>query len=83
MWFALSIYLLMDYESLSAGDSLKQSAALMRGRKGRYLYLRFSFLGMYLLGILSLFIGFLWIIPYQETALAQFYLEIQQEKQHA
>ncbi len=83
MWFALSIYLLMDYESLSADDSLKQSAALMRGRKGRYLYLRFSFLGMYLLGILSLFIGFLWIIPYQETALAQFYLEIQQGKQHA
>lgn len=79
MWFALSVYLLMDDETLSAGEALKKSAALMRGRKGRYLYLRFSFIGMYLLGILSCFIGFLWIIPYQETTLACFYLDAVQE----
>ena len=83
MWFSLSVYLLMDDESLPAGKALKQSAALMREHKGQYLYLRFSFLGLYLLGILSLFIGFLWIIPYQETALAEFYLDIQQETRRA
>lgn len=75
MWFSLSVYLLMDDETLSAGESLQKSAALMRGRKGRYLYLRFSFIGMYLLGVLSLFVGFLWIIPYQEVTLACFYLD--------
>lgn len=75
MWFSLSIYLLMDDEDLSAGEALKKSSRLMRGRKGRYVYLRFSFIGMYLLGILSCFIGFLWIIPYQETTLVCFYLD--------
>ena len=75
LWFSLAIYLLLDREDLSAGEALKKSRALMKGRKGRYLYLRFSFLGMYLLGILSCFIGFLWIIPYQETTLVCFYLD--------
>ena len=75
MWFSLSIYLLIDRQELSALESLKQHAALMRGRKRRYLYLRVSFAGMYLLGILSCFLGFLWILPYQETSLVCFYLD--------
>ena len=57
MRFALSIYLLIDHEDMSATDSLRRSADLMKGRKGQYLYLRLSFAGMYLLGILSCFCG--------------------------
>lgn len=76
MRFALSIYLLIDHEDMSAADSLRRSADLMKGRKGQYLYLRLSFAGMYLLGILSCFVGLLWILPYQETTLVCFYLDV-------
>ena len=79
LWFALSVYLLIDMPELSPLMALRQSALLMRGLKRRLFYLQLSFTGMYLLGIVSCGIGFLWILPYQETAMAMFYLDVRHE----
>ena len=79
LWFALSIYLLIDNSELRPMAALRESSLLMRGLKGRLFYLRISFAGMYLLGAASCMLGFLWILPYQETTLAMFYRDVRHE----
>lgn len=73
LWFALADYLLIDRPNLSATEALGESVRLMRGRKWRLCKLYLSFLGMYLLGYLSVGIGLLWVGPYVSTTLAFFY----------
>ena len=60
-------------EDISTLEAMKLSKELMRGNKWRLFCLRFSFIGWYLLGVCSLGIGFIWIIPYQKVAEAAFY----------
>lgn len=72
----LSMYLLCDYDNLSAVQALKESWHLMRGNKARLFYLSLSFFGVYLLGILSCGIGLLWVYPYMQVTLGYFYLDI-------
>ena len=51
---------------------------LMKGRKLRYFLLQLSFIGWWLLGILTLGLGFLWIIPYMLQTNTQFYLNLKE-----
>ncbi|HUM85394.1 MAG TPA: DUF975 family protein [Lachnospiraceae bacterium] len=74
--YALSFFLLLDHQEMGAVESFKTSARLMQGHKGRLMLLLLSFIGWYLLGLLSSFIGFLWIIPYISTALSGYYLDL-------
>ena len=73
---ALVFFLMLDDEALSPTRAFRLSADYMKHQMGRLLYLELSFIGMYLLGILSLGIGLLWVIPYRTQTLAQFYLDI-------
>lgn len=73
---ALVFFLMLDDEELSPTRAFRLSASCMKHQMGRLLYLELSFIGMYLLGILSLGIGLLWVIPYRTQTLAQFYLDI-------
>jgi hypothetical protein len=52
----------------------------MKGNKGRFIYLLVSFIPLFLLGMLTCCVGFLWIIPYMQATLAQFYLDLVQNK---
>lgn len=78
----LSQYLLLDNPELSAMDAIKTSARLMKGNKGHYLYIYFSFLGWQLLSLLSCGIGSFWIMPYMNVTLALFYMELTGELDH-
>lgn len=80
MPFAMSIYLLIDNQEISAIGALKESARMMKGDMGRYIYLSYlSFFGYYCLGYLASGIPLLWIYPYKEVSLAYFYRELKQE----
>ena len=74
--FALCGFLLLDYPDMRATKALETSSKLMKGNKGRYFYLSLSFLGLFLLGILSVGVAFLWIIPYINATTAYFYLDV-------
>jgi uncharacterized membrane protein len=52
---------------------------MMEHNVGRLLVLYLSFLGYMLLGVITLGIGMLWIVPYQTQTLTQFYLDVQKE----
>jgi len=74
--YALVPYILVDEPDLSIGDTLKRSRLLMKGHKFDLFYLELSFIGWALLGILTLGIGYLWLIPYIYTSVGVFYKDI-------
>ena len=76
MRFALVLYLFADDPQEDPVRILIKSNELMKGNKLRLFTLLFSFLGIILLGFLSLGVGFLWIFPYIDTTEAFFYLDV-------
>lgn len=71
--YSQAYYLMLDDPDLSATDALKLSKELMKGRKWEYFVMLLSFIGWFLLGILTLGILFLWIDPYVYQTLAGYY----------
>lgn len=69
-------FILVDHPELSANQAIKQSEEMMKGYKTKYflMFLWFSLLS--LAGILTLFIGFIWIGPWIAATTTQFYLEV-------
>lgn len=77
---SLSVYLLLDQPDMTAAESIRESLRLMRKRKLRLFGLYLSFAGWFLLGLITLYIGFLWLNPYLTQTLTQFYLSVVPEK---
>lgn len=73
----MAYYILVDNPELSALEAIRQSKEIMRGHKGRLFYLWLSFLGWFLLGLITMGIGFLYVAPYYEAAKANFYEDLQ------
>lgn len=75
-----AFYLLQDFPQYSAMELLKMSCHIVKGHKGRLFYITLSFIPLYLLGILSCCIAFLWISPYENTVKANFYMDLMKNR---
>ncbi len=73
-------YLLQDFPQYSAKELMKMSCQVMKGHKGRLFYLSISFLPLYLLGIFSFFIAYLWLVPYSNTVMTNFYMDLMKNR---
>lgn len=71
--FSMTFFILRDDAEVSAIGAMKRSWAMMRGHKWEYLLLMLSFLGWALLAAITV-VGILWLIPYVQTAAAEFYV---------
>jgi uncharacterized membrane protein len=76
--YAMTYYVLADNPGMEAMDALRRSKEMMMGHRGKLFCLGCRFIGWALLGILSLGIGFLWILPYAYVSLTNFYLDLKQ-----
>ncbi len=76
LFYAPAFFLLHDFPQYSARELLSMSRRLMTGHKGRLFYIYLSYLPLLLLGVLSCGIAFLWIFPYMNATLAEFYMDI-------
>lgn len=74
--YSQAYYLMLDDPDLGAAEALDLSKQLMKGRKWEYFMIYLSFLGWFLLGILTLGILFLWIDPYLLQTLTGYYNEV-------
>lgn len=74
--YAMVPFILHDNPELSTIDAMKASRELMRGHKGELFVLYLTFIGWFLLGIITCGIAFFWIQPYIYTAMAHFYEDI-------
>lgn len=75
-----AFYILLDFPDYDAKKALAFSRKLMKGNKGRFIYLLVSFIPLFILGILSCGVGFLWLVPYMQATQVQFYLDLVKNK---
>lgn len=71
-------YILAQNPEKSAIECIKESARIMKGYKFDYFVLELSFIGWSILCVLSFGIGFLWLVPYFEITLTNFYLKVKE-----
>lgn len=74
--YAMVPYILADDENISGKDAFKKSKEMMMGNKWRLFKLEFSFIGWFVLCVLTCGIGTLFLLPYVNAASAEFYAEI-------
>lgn len=72
--YAMAPYIMANNPEVGVLEALGRSKALMAGHKGRLFCLDVSFIGWYIVGALTLGIGFLWIGPYVGASRAAFFL---------
>ena len=76
----MTSFVMKDDEQIGYIDAMKKSWELTNGHKADLLWLFLSFLGWMILAGLTLGIGFLFLYPYMQTALAHVYEDLKAEK---
>ena len=74
--YSMTFYILADDNSIGAMEAIDKSKKMMDGYKWKYFCLGLRFLGWALLCILTLGIGFLWLMPYMQVSMAKFYDDV-------
>lgn len=74
--YSMTFYIIADDESIEPMEALNKSKRMMEGYKLKLFYLYLRFFGLALLCVLTLGIGFLWLIPYTYVTMAVFYDDI-------
>lgn len=74
--YAMLPYILHDHPELSDVKAIHLSREMMYGHKGQLFLLHLSFIGWWLLCILTMGIGFLWLVPYMQSTQAAFYEDV-------
>lgn len=71
--YSMSYYIMYDNPDMGAMDAINASKKMMDGHKMDLFLLWLSFIGWFILGLITLGIGLLWVIPYYTTAKVNFY----------
>jgi len=69
-------YILAEDDTLTAREAVEKSKQMMKGNRWRFFCLQFSFIGWYLLSMLTFGILGIWLNPYICATNADFYREI-------
>lgn len=77
--YSLTPFIVKDNPQLSPNQAINLSMKMMKGHKFDLFYLYLSFIGWILLAMLTLGIGLLWVIPYMQTSMAAFYLDVKND----
>lgn len=77
--YAMTPFILVDKPELSANQAIDLSRAMMKGHKFDLFWLELSFIGWILLSILTLGVGFFWLIPYMYASISSFYEDVKAE----
>lgn len=72
-YYSLSYTIVADKPDISAKEAVLESERLMKNHRWKLFSLRFSFIGWSILSVLSLGIGFIWLVPYIQFAEFSFY----------
>jgi uncharacterized membrane protein len=74
--YSQSFFILHDFPDRSVKEILSASRHLMKGSKFRLFYLNVTFLPLYLLGCITLFVPLLWISVYRYATTCAFYQDL-------
>jgi uncharacterized membrane protein len=79
--YSMAPFIIKDNPELSPNQAINLSVRMMKGHKFDLFWLLLSFIGWFFVCLLTLGIGFLWLMPYMQTALAAFYQEVKSDYQ--
>jgi len=71
--YSMTFYIIAENDKIGPLQAISKSKEMMDGNKWKLFCLQFRFLGWTLVCVLTLGIGFLWLIPYMMVSGAQFY----------
>ncbi len=74
--YSQTFYILAEDKEIGINDAIKKSKQIMKGNKAKLFYLGCRFIGWGLLCLLTLGIGFIWLIPYFRVTMAKFYDDV-------
>ena len=74
--YSMAPYILAENKGMSARECISRSKEMMKGHKMEYFILNLSFIGWMFLGALTLGIAYIWIMPYMEMTMVNFYNHI-------
>lgn len=74
--YSMTLFIMRDRPELEYNAAIEESMRLMQGHKMQLFLLDLSMVGWLLLSILTLGIGFLFLVPYNYTAHAAFYEDL-------
>lgn len=77
--FTLTFYILADDTEIGGLEALKTSIRLMKGKKGKYFVLQLSYMPLVILSVFTLYVAFLWLLPYMQAVDTAFYLDVRGE----
>lgn len=78
--YSMTFLIIAEDPRIDAYKAIQKSKELMMGHKKKFFYLGCRFLGWIALGILSLGIGFLWILSYMTASVTLFYRDLTEPK---
>lgn len=79
--YSMVFYIYAENQEYTPMEYLSQSKEMMKGYKWDYFVFVLSFLGWIILGILTLGIGLIWVIPYVSFAETIYYDELKKVKE--
>ena len=79
--YSMAPYILQDNPQLTAMECLDKSRKMMDGNKFQLFCIDLSFIGWYIVGILCLGIGLLWVTPYHNMTKANFYMALKAKEE--
>lgn len=74
--YSMTPFILDEFPELSPSEAIHRSRMMMKGHKFDLFWLYLSFIGWGILCLFTFGIGFLWLVPYMQTAEAAFYEEV-------
>ena len=80
MSYSMSFFILADNPDIRVQEALSLSKEMMYGYKMKYFLMQLGFFGLALLCILTLGIGFLWLLPFMQVTNSKFYDDIKDSR---
>jgi uncharacterized membrane protein len=81
--YAMVYFILAENDSIGPLEAIAKSKEMMRGNRWKLFCLGLRFIGWGILCLLTLGIGFLWMLPYLYVSFARFYDDIQPAAQES
>ena len=77
--YSMTFYIIADNPSISGSEAIKKSKEMMKGYKWELFVLLFSFFLWYVLGVITFGLAYIYVIPYVEATVINFYEKIKPE----
>jgi Predicted integral membrane protein len=71
--YSQTFFVLKDNPEIDGLAAIKKSKELMKGHKGEFFVLQLSFIPWFLLGCITLGLGFIYVAPYYSLTIANYY----------